>query len=425
MSETVLRFTYDCVCPYAWIASTQVEALAARHGARVEWDPVLLGGIFQALEAPAVPAESWAPAKAVLGHKDVHRQAELAGLDLRFPAAHPRRTVDAMRLCTVAGPQLRPAVTAALYRAYWTEGRDLSDPETVNQIAVQHGIPIDSIRAPETKQALRERTAAAVERGVFGVPSLQVFRDGAAVGPVHWGSDRLHFVEQDLAGTPGDLSLPAVAGAPPSRITLFHDFASPYAYLGVTQAARIAETHGAELVLAPILLGALFRQIGTPMVPLFAMNPAKQQWYSAELGRWAAWWGVDFSFPSCFPVRTVAPLRAALVEPALTLPLYRALWVEGKNIGEQDVLEEVIATAGHDPEAIMAATQRPELKAQLKANTARAEQLGVVGVPSYLVERTGTSSAPEDTPPVRIWGQDRTVQLERVLQGWTPAGAGR
>jgi 2-hydroxychromene-2-carboxylate isomerase len=330
-----------------------------------------------------------------------------------------------MRLCTVASPALRPAVTAALYRAYWTEGRDLSDPAVVDEIALQHGIPKDSIRAPETKQALRERTAAAVERGVFGVPSLQVFRDGEAVGPVHWGSDRLHFVEQELAGARVDPSPPAAAGAPRSRITLFHDFASPYAYLGVSQAARIAEKHGAELVLAPILLGALFRQIGTPIVPLFAMNPAKQQWYSAELGRWAAWWGVDFAFPSCFPVRTVAPLRAALVEPTLTLPLYRALWVDGKNIGEHDVLAEVITAAGHDPEAILAQTQRPELKAQLKHNTARAEQLGVVGVPSYLVERTGTSKDPEATPPVLIWGQDRTVQLERVLQGWTPAGEGR
>lgn len=419
MPETVLRFTYDCVCPYAWVASTQVEALAARQGARVEWDPVLLGGVFKALEAPDVPAASWAPTKALLGRKDIHRQAELAGLELRFPPAHPRRSVDAMRLCTVASPEQRPAVSAALYRAYWQEGRDLASAEVVDGVAREHGIEVARIRSPETKQRLREATAAAVERGVFGVPSLQAFRDGAPLGPVHWGSDRLHFVESELAGERVDPAPPSAPGAPRKRITLFHDMASPYAYLGLSQAARIAEKHGAELVLKPILLGALFRQIGTPMVPLFAMNRSKQQWYAAELDRWAAWWGVDFAFPSCFPVRTVAPLRAAIAAPELTLPLYRALWVHGQNIGEPEVLEQVIRDAGLDVETVLAATQDPAIKAELKENTARAEALGVCGVPSYLVE-----NVEGDANPVLIWGQDRAVQLERVLRGWTPAGEG-
>lgn len=416
MSSTVLRFTYDVVCPYAWVASTQVAALAARHGATVHWDPILLGGVFQAIAAPEVPAAGWAPAKAALGRLDIHRQADRAGLSLRFPTAHPRRTVDAMRLCVAATDDQRPAVTAALYRAYWTEGRDVSDPAVVDAIAEEHGVPVAAIRDPATKQALRARTAAAVERGVFGVPSLQVFRDGAPVGPVHWGSDRLAFVEAELSGGPVPTGVAPDPAAPRARITLYHDFASPYAWLGVSQAARIAEKHGAELVMKPILLGALFRQIGTPVVPIFAMNAPKQAWYSAELDRWAAWWGVDFAFPDCFPVRSVAALRAALVDPALTIPLYRALWVDGKNIGEMDVLAEVIEAAGADLAAVRAGLQDPAIKAQLRENTAEAEQRGVCGVPSFWVEREAAG-----LPPVLLWGQDRTDQLEAVLAGWQPA----
>ncbi|MBK8259925.1 MAG: DsbA family protein [Nannocystis sp.] len=50
-----LRFYYDIVCPYAYLASMQVEALAARVGAELQWRPVLLGGLFRAAYAPSSP----------------------------------------------------------------------------------------------------------------------------------------------------------------------------------------------------------------------------------------------------------------------------------------------------------------------------------------------------------------------------------
>ena len=51
-----LRFYFDVVCPYAYLASTRIEALAAAHGATVAWRPILLGCLFRVIGAPLIPA---------------------------------------------------------------------------------------------------------------------------------------------------------------------------------------------------------------------------------------------------------------------------------------------------------------------------------------------------------------------------------
>src|SRR5206468_10665680 len=94
------RFTfyYDVVCPYAYLASTQIEAMAARAGAEIEWVPVLLGGVFRAIGAGDRPAEARPPAKARLNLADMQRYAALYDVKLRLHPRHPLRTVEAMRL---------------------------------------------------------------------------------------------------------------------------------------------------------------------------------------------------------------------------------------------------------------------------------------------------------------------------------------
>ena len=130
----------------------------------------------------------------------------------------------------------------------------------------------------------------------------------------------------------------------------FHDFSSPFSYLASTQIARIAKAHGAKLRYRPILLGALFKAIGTPNVPLFEMNPARQAYQKRDLFDWAKWWEVDFRFPETFPLRTVAPLRVALQAPECTPILYRAAWAEGINIGDPDAL---VALLDRAPESLL------------------------------------------------------------------------
>ena len=412
-----VRFFYDVVCPYAYMAASRIDALAAEHGATVEWCPVLLGGIFRHHEAPDIPAASWAPQKAVVGHTDVHRMALLHGLHLRFPDSHPRRTVDAMRLCIAASPEVRPAVSLALFEAIWLHGEDPAQPEVLHRIARQHGIEPSAIKADATKAALRAATGAAAEADVFGVPTTRVLHDDGTTGPIHWGTDRLQFIASELSGRRVAWSppvAPPLTAESPRRLTFFHDFASPYSYLGATQVSAIARETGATIDWRPILLGALFRQIGTPNVPLFAMNAAKQRWNAAELDRWARHHGVAFRFPSTFPVRTVLPLRASLAVPEATMPLYEALWVHDRDIGQPEVVADVLRQLGHDPSTVFAQVQDPALKARLRANGEEAEAAGVCGVPSFWVDETHL-----------VWGQDRLPVLRALLAGWSPSGDAR
>ncbi|MCA9661937.1 MAG: 2-hydroxychromene-2-carboxylate isomerase [Myxococcales bacterium] len=409
-----LRFYFDVVCPYAYLASTRIEALAAAHGATVAWRPILLGGLFREIGAPQLPATAMSAPRARLNLLDMQRWADRWGVPLTMPADHPRRTVAAMRLLVGVGdgPQRR-ALAAALYRAYWAEGRDVSDRAVVDAIAREHGVDPAVIDSQAAREGLFSTTAEAARLGAFGVPTIAL--DGETIW---WGADRLCLVEEALGGRPrrpgerpADAPPAAASGA---TIDFFHDFASPFSYLASTQIARVAAAYGATLRWRPILLGALFRELGTADVPLLGMNAAKQAYVRRDLDDWAAFWRVPFRFPSHFPIRTVAPLRVALVAPELTSALYEAAWSKDQAIDEPQVLARIIAENKRDPVAVLEEASSPTIKEALRENTAAAELAGCCGVPSMVV----TPAAGGE--PIVLWGQDRLEMLEWVLEGWRP-----
>ncbi|MEZ4475481.1 MAG: DsbA family protein [bacterium] len=84
--------------------------LAARYGAKVTWVPILLGGLFRSHKSPDVPAAAMSPPRARLNLQDILRSADRAGVKLRMPADHPRRTVAAMRLILSAPVERQKAV---------------------------------------------------------------------------------------------------------------------------------------------------------------------------------------------------------------------------------------------------------------------------------------------------------------------------
>ncbi len=411
-----LDFFYDVVCPYAYLASTRIEALAARTGATLRWRPVLLGGLFRAAGGADNPAAAMSAPKARLNLLDMHRYAARYGVALTMPPAHPRRSVDAMRLLVAASEvegdsnasvggvstNLRPALSHALFRAYWVEGLDVADRAVLATIAARFGAPgaeaFAALDRPETKTALIEATAAGTALGLFGVPSFGVG------GRFFWGQDRMHLVERALTGVSPPVSQLQTGVGVGATVTFFHDLSSPFSYLASTQFERVVGARGATgatSIRRPILVGALFRQIGTPDVPLLAMPEARRAYVARDLADWADFWGVPFRFPDTFPLRTVLPLRALLVEPAATDALYRAAWVENRDIGDAATLRAVLDGAGFDGSGIVArATDDPGLKAELRANTEAAAAAGACGVPTFLVEKPGHA-------PEVFWGQDR------------------
>ncbi len=190
-------FYYDLVCPYAYLASTQVEALAARAGARIEWTPILLGGVFRAIGEKGVPAGDMPPAKRHLNLLDMKRYAALFGVPLALHPRHPLRTVEAMRLLHVVDGEARVALTHELYRAHFVAGRDISDRAVLADI-VGARADITKIDSAAVKAALRAATDRAIADGVFGVPAFVVTQNERR--HLFWGQDRMFLVEKALGG---------------------------------------------------------------------------------------------------------------------------------------------------------------------------------------------------------------------------------
>jgi 2-hydroxychromene-2-carboxylate isomerase len=191
------------------------------------------------------------------------------------------------------------------------------------------------------------------------------------------------------------------------NLTFFHDFASPFSYLASTQVERICAPHTVEW--RPILLGGLFKKLGTPNVPLQAMSEPRRRYQLRDLAHWADHWQVRFSFPTRFPMNTVAALRMVLAAPvekqvALSHAFYRAYWAEDRDLADRVTLVTLAGSLGLDGEALFSATSDPAVKQQLHANTDGAHAAGAFGVPSFLVGDQ------------LFWGQDRLDLVRAALE---------
>ena len=408
---------YDFSCPYAYLASTQIEALCARTGADLVWRPMLLGGVFKALGTPDGP--SLLPARARLNLLDMHRWADWFGVPLVMPPGHPNRTVLALRAALAAeaaGSDGLARASKALFHAYWALGRDVSRPEVVREALDAVGLDGASLlqRAddPALKDALRARTDEAVSRGVFGAPMMFVTVDGKT--ETFWGQDRLHFVEEALGGKPPPRA-PDQLVASGREVAFFFDFSSPFAYLASTQIEAVARRAGATVRWRPFLLGGLFKAIGTPDVPLFAMPEPKRRLAAVDMSRWAAHHGAPFRPPSRFPMSSVKALRMVLQlpdaeRPPLVHALFQAYWADDRDLADETELAAVAGSLGLDGAALVAGTRSEAMKAALREATEEAQRAGLCGAPSFLIG------------DLLFWGQDRLAFVERALGGWRPRG---
>jgi 2-hydroxychromene-2-carboxylate isomerase len=173
-------------------------------------------------------------------------------------------------------------------------------------------------------------------------------------------------------------------------IEFFFDFGSPTTYLAHTQLPRIAAQAGAPLVYRPMLLGGVFKATGNASP---ASVPAKGRWMAQDLARWAARWGVPFSFNPHFPVNTLTLMRGAtglqMRRPEhfarYVDAVFEAMWVARRNLGDAGEVAAVLIAAGIDPEAFMTLVGDPEVKAALVAQTGQAVARGAFGAPTCFV----------------------------------------
>jgi 2-hydroxychromene-2-carboxylate isomerase len=190
-------------------------------------------------------------------------------------------------------------------------------------------------------------------------------------------------------------------------LELYWDFSSPFAYLGTTQAEALAARTGATLVWRPMLLGAVFKAIGTPDAPILTWSEAKRNYFFKDLARWAQHWSVPFRFPTRFPMMTVKPLRVWFALPeerrtAFREATFRAYWAEDRDISDEATLRALIRDGADE---VLARAGSKEVKDALFASTQRAIEAGVFGAPTWIVDEKDL-----------FWGQDRIVLVERALR---------
>ena len=195
-----LEFFFDCGSPWTYLAFHKIEEVAREGGASLVWKPILVGGVFNAVnpgvyEARANPM----PARAAYHQKDLADWARYYGLEIRWPAIFPVNSVRAMRACLVAArSNALPAFARGVFEAYWGDGRDISQPEVLAEIATRVGLDgpmlVDSIETPEIKRALRDNTESLVARGGYGSPTMFLNEQD-----MYFGNDRLPLVRAALA----------------------------------------------------------------------------------------------------------------------------------------------------------------------------------------------------------------------------------
>lgn len=192
-------------------------------------------------------------------------------------------------------------------------------------------------------------------------------------------------------------------------IEFYFDFSSPYSYIAAEVIDGLAEKYGRKVKWRPMLLGVVFQKTGQP---LLVNVPLKGEYSMRDFARSARYHGVPFTFPAKFPLSTVSAARAyywlhgqdCAKARQFARAAFRAYWVDGRDISDPAVLQDIAAGLGIDGAALAAGIATPEIKERLKAETDTAIAKGMCGAPYFVV----------DNEP--FWGADRLPQIEKWLQ---------
>ncbi len=190
-------------------------------------------------------------------------------------------------------------------------------------------------------------------------------------------------------------------------LEFYFDYGSPYSYLADTQVEAIAQRAGATLVRKPMLLGGVFKATGNHSP---AELPQKSAWSAFDMPIWARHYGVPFQRNPFFPVNTLALMRGAAAaqidgsferyHPAV----FKAMWVEGRNLNDMKEVAAVLTSAGLDAGKFGARIQDQDVKDRLKTTTDEAVARGVFGAPTCFVDK------------MMFFGNDRLPFVELALK---------
>ncbi len=188
-----------------------------------------------------------------------------------------------------------------------------------------------------------------------------------------------------------------------AQMDFWFEFASTYSYVAAMRVEAAAADAGVSIRWKPFLLGPLFASFGWTDSP-FNIYPVKGAYMWRDMQRICEDYGIDLVRPSVFPRNGLTAARIACVAAeegwanAFVPAVYTANFARDEDIASWDVLGTILSDLGHDCERVRDAAHSLANKELLKAQTARAADLGIFGAPTFVVDAE------------LFWGNDRMAQ---------------
>lgn len=187
-------YFFDFASPYTYLCDSRIPALVERTGAEVIYKPMVLGAV---MVGTGNSPPSTVPAKGAYMAQDLPRWLKRYGLPFEFNPHFPVRTIFALRCALVAMEEGGfDDLKREVFKAVWAEKTDPNDVEAMKPVIARAGLDPDHVIArtgeQPIKDQLKKNTDEAIERGVFGAPTIFVGDE------MFFGNDRLDFVEEAL-----------------------------------------------------------------------------------------------------------------------------------------------------------------------------------------------------------------------------------
>ncbi len=194
-----VAFYFDFGSPNAYLSHKVIPGIEARTGAKFDYVPVLLGGLFK-LTGNRSPAEAYAGIKNKLAYEGLETRRFVGRHGLTEYRPNPFFPVNTLKIMRGAVAAQRQGVFApyveAVFHHMWEAPKKMDDPQVIADALTESGLDAARLMAgteePEVKQALLDNTTRAFEAGAFGSPSFLVD------GELYFGKDRLRDVEEAI-----------------------------------------------------------------------------------------------------------------------------------------------------------------------------------------------------------------------------------
>lgn len=195
-------------------------------------------------------------------------------------------------------------------------------------------------------------------------------------------------------------------------IEFWYEFASPYSYMAAERIGRMAEAVGVAVQWCPFVIGPILMRRPGHASPLQEAPPAQKRYRQRDVERLCGEYGIALHWPATYPRNGLLAARVALAAGEdwrirFSRAVYRANFVDDRDIADRNVIGAILRQLGQDETAALQAALAPANKAALAARVEQAVEKGIFGAPSFVVGEE------------LFWGNDRLEQaLDWASRPW-------